>query len=70
MPGLGQAVGIRYTTVKMMIHTMSTKCQYSPTISTGNAASSGRRSAVDMPTSESSIRMPTVTCTPWNPVST
>ena len=64
------AVGIRYTTVKMMIHTMSTKCQYSPTISTGNAGSSGSRSANDIPVSDSNIKMPTVTWTPWKPVRT
>ena len=61
------AVGIRYTTVKITIQTMSTKCQYRPTISTGNAGSSGSRSANDIPMSDSSMKMPTVTCTPWKP---
>jgi hypothetical protein len=53
----------------MTIQTMSTKCQYSPTISTGNAGSSDNDPRHDITTRISSIRTPTVTCTPWKPVS-
>ena len=56
--------------MKITIHTMSTKCQYRPTISTGNDPSPGRRSTHDIETRPSSIKTPTVTWTPWNPVST
>ena len=47
---------------------MSTKCQYSPTISTGNAGSSDSEPRNENATKISSIKIPTVTCTPWNPV--
>ena len=55
-------------TVKMKIHTTSTKCQYRPTISTVSD-----RSLVSVPRSEEmssdiSMRMPRLTCTPWKPV--
>src|SRR5262245_63189754 len=49
---------------------MSTKCQYRPTISTGNDASSGSLSAYENDTSDNSMRMPITTCAPWKPVST
>src|SRR5207244_1218807 len=60
--------GIRYTTVKITIHTMSTKCQYKPTSSTVSARSTGSRPSSDIPYSDRSIRIPMVTCAPWNPV--
>src|SRR5581483_12041606 len=57
-------------TVKITIHTTSTKCQYRPAISTTSAFSCGSLPRSDRFHSESSITMPSVTWTPWNPVST
>src|SRR5918992_125753 len=57
-------------TVKITIHTMSTKSQYSPTSSTRSDCSVGRRPATDIPNSTRSIRTPMVTWAPWKPVRT
>ncbi len=53
----------------MTIQTMSTKCQYRPSSSTVSERSPVTRLREMMPTSASNMMMPTVTCTPWNPVS-
>ena len=47
---------------------MSTKCQYSPTISTVSARSLLSRPVIDITKSDISMMMPTVTWTPWKPV--
>ena len=57
-------------TVKITIHTTSTKCQYRPAISTRSACCTPSLPCIDRPQSESSQMMPTVTCAPWRPVST
>ena len=58
-------------TVKMTIHTMSTKCQYRPAISTASRVLLRRAGpASSGPRAISSQTMPIVTCAPWRPVST
>src|SRR2546423_8462351 len=66
---LGDCHGIRYTTVKIRIHTTSTKCQYKPTISTTSERSLGSRPRSDIMNNDISMTMPRLTCTPWKPVS-
>jgi hypothetical protein len=55
--------------VKITIQTTSTKCQYRPITSTTSAFSAGSLPRIDMPSSASSRMIPTVTWTPWKPVS-
>ncbi len=47
---------------------MSTKCQYKPIISTVSDLLPGTLLRLLIATSAISMMMPTVTCTPWNPV--
>src|SRR5688572_14023861 len=68
--GRMRAHGIRYTTVKMTIHTMSTKCQYRPATSTLAASWTPSRPRRSRTRSVSSHATPMVTWPPWKPVST
>src|SRR5579864_9846533 len=60
--------GIRYTRVKIRIHTISTKCQYRPAISTSSECSWCKRPLNECVTREASQNTPMNTWVPWKPV--
>src|ERR1700722_11235580 len=67
--GHGAHRALTYTTVKTTIHTTSTKCQYRPTLRSRCDGLRLKSPAIDSASTMPSAMSPTVTCSPWKPVS-